>query len=171
MSDADKYSIKELINMLVIKHAHLRLAEVKTVDREKKTCNAVCTITDMELTGTRLTAVVDSIDHRMVLYPKVGSVILVAIVDGTQQYIMIQASELDGMELNGSEFCLVKGEELKTEITKLQETVAAIVSAFKSWQVLGADGGAALKAAMTTALSGKETGNFSGILNENVKHG
>lgn len=173
MSEFEKYSIRDLINKLVIKQPHLRLAEVVNVDRAKKTCDAVCTSTDMELLGTRLMAIESDLTNRLVIYPKIGSVILVGIVDGSNTFVMLQAGETDGMELNGSEYSLVKGEELKAEITKLKETVDALVSVVKGAPITEAGSGAnsSLQLALKSAISGKETGSFSGILNEKVKHG
>lgn len=173
MSEFEKYSFRELINKLVSKHPHLRLAEVKSVDRAAKTCDAVCLATDMELSGTRLMAILSEASNRFVIYPKVGSVIMVAIVDGSNIFVMLQAGEIDGMELNGDAFSMVKGEDLREQINRLKGTVDALVNGFNSWvpPVGAPDSGAALKAAMQTALTGRTTGDFSGILNEKVKHG
>jgi hypothetical protein len=171
MSEFEKYSWRELINKLVAQHPHLRLAEVISVDRSKKTCDAVCVTTGMELLETRLMAIEAEITNSMVIYPKVGSVILVGIVDRSNVFVMLQAGETDGVEINGAAFSMVKGEELKAEITKLKQTVDAIVMALKSWVVVPSDGGGALKAEITSALIGKETGSFSDILNDKVRHG
>jgi len=80
-------------------------------------------------------------------------------------------SEVDTYIMGEDKYSLLKAEDLITEVKKLQASVDAIANVLKNWTVVPSDGGLALKTAAISALAGKTTGSFDGLVNEKVRHG
>jgi hypothetical protein len=73
--------------------------------------------------------------------------------------------------LDGSFGGLTKTLELKTQIEKSNEVLQIIMQTLTTWTPVSSDGGAALKAAVISALAGKAVGDFSQIENTAITHG
>ena len=102
----------------------------------------------------------------MVLIPKVGSYVIVALMnDGVNGCVIateeIERMELvigearvevteDGIVLNGGKLGgLVKVEDLTSRINEIEKDINSLKDVFVSWVAVAQDGGAALKAAST----------------------
>ena len=107
----------------------------------------------------------------VLIKPQVNSKVLVSFLSKDEAFVSM-FSAIDGIELNGNTWSLIKAEVFLTEIEKLKETVDALVQALNvSWTPVPNDGGAALKTVITSALIGKTTGDYSDVKNETIKHG
>lgn len=109
----------------------------------------------------RLRAVITDTTGMWVL-PKQNSDVVIARIDGTQDFALMQASEIDklfvkigdttlqldstGVTINGgANEGMVKVAALVTKLNALETKVNQIITAFNTWIVTPNDGGAALK--------------------------
>lgn len=144
--------------------------EVVSVNTANNTCSVREVGTEKSILGVRLISVMDNFENKTVIYPAVGSIVAIAYLWATSNKAVVVAySETDGMLLNGDTFGgMVKADVLKTEIDKLRD----YVSTFKSATVTALNGIAGGSgSAIDSALTGKNTGDFSSIKNDKVKHG
>lgn len=160
--------IKQLAN---IKGEKLAIAEVLSVNKDKKLCSVRVTSNDVEYPEVRLSAVNGTITTGFILYPKVGSTVVIGVIDGSPEAVVVMFSDVDSIELLGNTYSIVKAETLTTELNKMKATVDAITSALLNWAVVPSDGGAALKLYAAGLLAGKTTGTYTDIKNEKIKHG
>lgn len=127
----------------------------------------------------RLKASEDDSKGGFVLWPVIGSNVLIAIIneDPHSGYIcaMDEVNEVEmrcdkvtfNEGLNGG---LIIHEQLLSQYNKTKEVVDAIVDTLLNWAPVTSDGGAALKTAIDLAMEGKQTGDLSDITNEKIKH-
>jgi hypothetical protein len=109
-----------------------------------------------------------------VIIPAVNSLVVVGStrVNKTEKrYFIVQVAKAESIQLKGDQFSLTKTELLIEELNKTNAVVDAIKDTLLNWVVAPGDGGLALKTAFGTAITGKSTGDFSEIKNEEVKHG
>jgi hypothetical protein len=104
------------------------------------------------------------------LIPKVNTNVIVSFLSKDEAFVSM-VSEVDEIRLNGNSWSLLKTEVFLEQMDKLKQSVDALMDGFTNWTPVAQDGGAALKTAMTTSLAGKETGDFTNVKNETVKHG
>jgi hypothetical protein len=181
--------IEQLINRILDRRLKPQsfTAEVLEVDKDNDTCK-VQVPEGPELFGVRLTAIEDAHDTKAVAYPKVGSIVLVNLIENQeseayvskcsdiesilvktgnhQLHIAADGSQFDDGELGG----MVKAKELKTQLDKTNALVQAIADSLTQWVPVPQDGGAALKTLINSMLPGKQVGNYSDIENHKVKH-
>lgn len=149
------------------------VAKVITVDKAKNTCDVEVTGSDTLIKSVNLLAVEANPTSKFVVYPKVNSLVTISYMfmnsDSAQ---VIKYSETEAIYLNGVQFGgLVKADVLKTELDKLKDYVSTLRNATKAVATVVDGIATGTGAAFETAMSGKTTGDFSGIKNDNVKHG
>ena len=160
-------------------------AEVKDVDWDNKTMTA--------------TSISDGLDYFNVLlgigscfrYPKVGSKVILALLQGNKtKTILLVVEEMEqclitdstGFEwhlksgdltINGDQFGgIVKAPELKKQVDKNSAILDAMLQVFKTpITEPGMGAPSALNTALNSATSGKLTADLSYIENEHIKHG
>lgn len=168
-------TIKEVLEQFVKNQLALQvlLCRVTAVDKAKALCDVEPVNGQAEMFDVRLRAVADGETSGMVIYPKVGSLVLVALIENDYNSAFVaMCSEVDEIIINGGSFGgLVNAKELKKELDKTNAVVQAIMQTLTTWVVAPSDGGLALKTAMITALTGKVLGNFTKLENEKIKHG
>lgn len=161
---------------------------VTTVDKVERTCTVerdyLPTLFDV-----RLNAILNPGDSQVTIFPKSGSRVLCALVEGqpTDAFVLTATEpeevsgkvgevslrwNAEGVILNGGKLGgLVKAKELETQLSKLTARVDGIISALKGGVPVAQDGGAALIASINAALAAlTDRENFSSLENEKVKH-
>ena len=115
--------IKEAIRALAAPHQMtVQLATVKSVDKDACTCAVAFVNEDADLDGVRLRAVNDGSNDGLVIYPAVGSFVLIGFIEGknTAAFVMqttvIESIVNDGGELGG----MVKVQELQKQLQVVQ---------------------------------------------------
>lgn len=68
-------------------------ATVKSVDKEKGTCEV--NDGDLDYTDVRLSAVIDSNDNKLYIFPVVGSSVLVSMIDGLENLFVNKCSDVE----------------------------------------------------------------------------
>lgn len=142
-----------------------------------------------EVLDVRLRAALEASDLGMIMVPKVGSTVLISAINNDWNSAFVSlATELDKIlvkvgnstaeitadeiKLNGGSLGgLVKAKELKAQLDKTNAVVSALMQTLLTWVPVPSDGGAALKTAMQTALTGKTVGSFTNIENSKITHG
>lgn len=162
-------TIKEAIQKIAANPIASGKAMLCTVDEVSgSTCKVTTLETEIELFGVRLQT---EASNGMLLKPAVGSVVVVAPI-ADFEFVVIMYSAIDEITLlDGSFGGLTKTQELKTQLDKTNEIVTIIHNVLTTWAPVANDGGAALKAAAISALTGKTEGDFSNIENGSIKHG
>lgn len=149
------------------------VCKVIAVDKTKNICTCEETGTKKQIERVRLISVEDNPTSKVVIYPKIGSLVTIAyLFSNHENATVIKYGETESIELNGNQYGgLVKADVLKEEIDKLRDyastlktatrAIATALDALVSGTSIGFDG----------AMLGKTTGDFDSIKNENVKHG
>lgn len=122
------------------------------------------------------------------LLPKVGSYVIVGLVDGQDTGVVLLTDELDALEVKigdktlhftsegivfngGKHGGIIKIEELTTKLNTIEQDINALKQALSTWVPIPSDGGAALKAAVTSwatkPLQQSKRGDYE---DPNVKH-
>jgi len=116
--------IKELIQKLIKKSVPMvaRVGLVTYVDFEEHSCEVELT-DGTELPAVRLRAVMNDKAEGLIVYPKLGSYVLVSSIDNkSEQSYVVMASEVDTILFDeGKNGGLVKVEELVNRLNKLEE--------------------------------------------------
>lgn len=136
-----------------------------------------------EVDEVRVKAVINSEESGIFIEPKIGSYVLVGLIEGKVESLFIIAfSEIEkvrikttAIELNGDQYKgLVKLDELKANLDALKQYVlamnTAIATALTSVGVGTAANGPAGTTAFNSAMSGQVI-NFQNMENTTVKHG
>jgi hypothetical protein len=149
--------------------AQVEFATVKSVDMQEKTCT-VQMLTDKE--GVETEGIGLQFAGNCFIKPAIGSMCLIAhIMNDDSEGLIIWCQAIDELWLNGNENGgLIKKEALVMELEKVNVILSAIQQAFVTWQPVPNDGGAALKA-LSQSFTQLESGNYSSITNEKIKHG
>ena len=166
-------SLKKIIQDIANRNEEIysKVCKVISVNRDKRTCD-VRPINDEEdlIYGVRLQADME-IDEGYVIFPAVNSNVVVTFINKMTGYVGL-CSKIDEIQLNGDQFGgLIKIERLTDELNKTKAVLNAIKNVLTTWTPVPNDGGAALKTAATTALSSLNTGNYTNLTNDTVKHG
>ena len=144
---------------------------VVAVDKVAKTCDI--TREDLpEIFHIRLSAIVDA-RGTFTMYPKVGSVVLVGIVENVvTDAVVLSVSEVDDIIFNdGTNGGLVIVGEAVSQIQEIKDDLNSLKTAVGGWIPVPQDGGAALKTALTnwsTATLADVDANA--MQNEKFKH-
>lgn len=152
------------------------LATVQSVNEAEFTCDLVDD-DGLEFFDVRLRPVLDA-KESITLVPKVDTWALAVRIEDGEDWMLIACGEVEKLLTKcdqvvyngGTKGGLVNWPDAKAQIEKTNEVVQAIVQVFSTWVPVPLDGGAALKTAMTTALTGKTLGNFNGLEDTRVKH-
>lgn len=153
------------------------IAEVKSIDKEKRTCVVVPLNGQVELTDVRLQSIQSSTSG-IYFEPAIGSYVIVGFIDENEAFIVLteKIEEIEiiasgTVKINGDKFGgLVKINELKSQIEKNTILLKAIQNTFSMWVPVTSDGGAALKAASASFIN-LDTANLENVENEKIKHG
>jgi hypothetical protein len=178
-----KMGIEEQIRQSLKKMAsevgpdHSLLAQVKSVDAENKLCDLYDDDSDLDFYDVRLQPVIDG-KQSIVLVPKVDSWVLAVRLEGTDDWAIVWAEQLekyivecDNVEFNGGENGgLVNWPDAKAQLDKSNEVLGIIMNTLTTWTPIPNDGGAALKTAFSTAIAGKTLGSFEDLEDTKVKH-
>ena len=161
---------------------------VTVVDKKERTCTVerddLPTLFDV-----RLNAILNPGDSQVTIFPKSGSRVLCALVEGqpTDAFVLTATDveevsgkvgevslqwNAEGVTLNGGKLGgLVKAKELTAQLSKLTARVDGIISALNGGVTQAQDGGAALISSIKVALAAlKDREDFSSLENEKVKH-
>lgn len=125
----------------------------------------------------RLRPVIDA-SEAITLIPKPNAWALAVRLEDGEDWYAIAFGEVDKVAVKceqvvfngGSKGGLVNWPDAKVQLDKTNEVVSAILTAINSWVPVPTDGGAAFKTALTTALTGKAVGVFTGLEDTKVKH-
>lgn len=144
------------------------LASVVSVDEQKGTCD-VKDADGAEYFDVKLCAQEGKCD--VLVLPKEGSSVIVAHIEGIPGFLHVaQFSEVDRIILHGGELGgLVKARELAQEINKIRSLLDAIGQAVSSWVPVPSDGGAALKALLSSLYLPLPLPNSDELENEKIK--
>lgn len=142
---------------------------------------------DADILDVKIRVVIDENEAGVMIFPPLESVVLVGLISDTDAYLLA-CSEVETIVINTGKFRfevdaegnaifdhgehegLVKLPALRTEIEKLNNYLNAIKQAFSSWVPVPNDGGSALKAAMSSALSSQQLADLSEVGNDKIKH-
>ena len=175
--------LKEIMRALVsdMVHPDLHTATVVSVDESDMTCEVDLT-TAANIPGARLRAAIDSVAKGLLIVPKVGSVVVIARLEGKIEgscvvsYTQIQSINIvteDLLKLNGdSEGGLVVSSAVSAEDNTIKQDLNTLKSKVAAWIPTPNDGGAGLKAILadwfTQHLEPKAPTEYE---SNKVKHG
>ncbi|WP_269222003.1 hypothetical protein [Flavobacterium sp. IMCC34518] len=155
---------------------------VKEIDWEEKTMTAIGLLNALEYHDVLLG--LGAVNYR----PKIGTSALVGSIHNGEACFMISCEEIEEIEIidesgfklnlnngllliNGEEFGgIVNAKELKTQADKNTLILENIQTVFENWIPVANDGGASLKALVTSFTSLERT-DLSNIENITIKHG
>jgi len=159
------------------------VADIVSVDQNNDTVEI--SVDGMELGDVRLRSIIDSQGNRVVVYPAVGSIVLVGRIGHSNQLYVQAVSEVDKvlcrignmkLEVTESGFVYNEGSHttanadiLKSELNKLTKRVDDLLDALNQAAPDSSTG--TFKASLTprlAAIVNKE--DFSGIENDKIKH-
>lgn len=160
-------------------------AVVDSVSIETRSCSVTTISNDVEVELPNVWLMAD-IDNGQLIVPKVGSTVLIANNSQLQPFVLM-FSEIDSAwwVVGNSQFKITDGliqandgsnggltitPELKKQLDKTNTVLTAIANTLQTWTPVAGDGGAALKAAIIAALTGKTVGDFSNIEDKKFTH-
>ena len=162
-------------------------AEVILVDKDNFTLNAKLEDSELEILGIRLKPS-EGASKTFIQFPKVGSRVLLSRLDNTE-YLLLACDEVEtvlwqnsgsfNMEIKadgelifngGSLGGLVKAQELKLQLQKNNDVLAAILAVINGAPIPEAGNGApsALQVALKAVVTGKILGNFNQLENPKI---
>ncbi len=165
----------------------LKLCRVDSVDKDKRTADCTPLDDTAPLLACNLQANQVG-EEGLVLFPKVGSFVLVGLMDGYDQGAVLMTDNLESIEvkikeqtlkmteegivLNGGEFGgLIKIEELTKKINAIEDDINSLKQAVSTWVVAPNDGGAALKGSISSWAGQRLIkSQKSDYENEKIKH-
>lgn len=153
---------------------------VSKVDISKRSCDCIQIGGDavIEIPGVQL---MSEVDDGWLLLPAIDSTVIVCYSNKNVPYIAL-FSEIDkailiannGIQLQGGEFGgLTKTIELQTQLNKTNELLTALLTVLNGSPINEPGNGApsALQIALKASITGKQLGNYTDIINENITHG
>jgi hypothetical protein len=150
----------------------VQMAIVKKVNKNKCTCAVAFVNEDADLNNVRLRALSDDKTTGFLIYPKVGSKVLVGFIDNKNTAAFVCSfSEIENIVINDGELGgLVKVKELMKQMQLIQanfETLkAANIAAYS--MLAGLDSSASLNA-FNSATTAMQTVDTSNLENEKIK--
>jgi hypothetical protein len=165
-------TVREIIRRVVREDGLMLCCEigrVKSIDKSKNTCE--CSIEGKaDVLGARLALAVQG-KESIVIYPKVGSDVLLGFVSGATAFVLM-SGQVEEITINGGENKgLIKIEEMKKQLSLMSGRIDTIIQALQQSAVAPGDGGATYKAGINELLatiSQKE--DFSHLEDEKIKH-
>lgn len=166
--------MKDLIEKIAkgVQKMTLLRCKVDAVNEADQTCDVTPINGDAQLLDVKLKALLDGLENGMVIFPKVGSQVVVGLADvtDTDAFVLV-FSEFDKIVfLDGSNEGLVKLPVLQNEVAKINNFLTAIKNTFTNFVPVPSDGGAALKTAMNAALASQQTADLSDAGNDKILH-
>lgn len=163
---------------------------VKAVDASAFTCDVEPVDGGPVLYDVRLKVSRGGQEVGVFSIPQVGSKVVVLVLAGNVNNCAVVSAEdvkehvvrVNGgaeirvkpngtITLNGDQFGgLVKVQELRSELAKVNAFLATLRSAINAAPVVSGDGGAAFKGALSAAIGGLQLPSYNGIENTKVKH-
>jgi hypothetical protein len=140
----------------------IMIGKVESIDKEKVLCTvSLVANPEIVLQEVRLRAVDDEQDKGMVLFPAVGSAVLVGKIDNISAYYIAMFSEVESIEIQCEKTIFNKGElggmvklkPLTAKIKKLETELNTLKNLLTTWVPVPSDGGAALKIALAPFTS------------------
>lgn len=165
----------------------LKICTVTSVDRDARAVDCEPLDESAPILGCSLQGDQEG-EEGFLLLPKVGSYVIVGLVDGQDTGAVLLTDTLDALELkigdktlhftsegivfNGGDLGgLIKVEELTTKLNTIEQDINSLKQAFSTWVPIPSDGGAALKASITSwagkQLQKSKRGDYE---DHNVKH-
>lgn len=112
-------------------------------------------------------------DGEMLVTPKVGSAVTVGSLSGDlAQLVVLQVDHIETIVINGGKLGgLINIEQLTEKLNTIEDDINSLKNVMSSWTPVAQDGGAALKASVSTwadqALTKSQRGDYE---DETVKH-
>lgn len=152
-------TIREAIrNIAGTQQERILFARVVSVDNSSKTCDVKTLADEMLMFDVRLMA---NDGNGVLLVPSEDSIVGVSMVNDIEGYVSL-FSQIDSIQYGDGTFDgIVKVIDLVEKLNILESDLNDLKTALSGWTPVPADGGAALKAALTSY--------FSAILTETVK--
>ena len=164
--------IREAIQRLADKdqEVYSQVCNVTAVDLNARTLDAEPLNGDPEIYGVRLQAT-PSITGGIVIIPTVNSSIVVTWLSKTKAYVAL-CSEIDEIIINaGNNGGLINISPLVGKINAIENDLNTVKSTFSAWVPVPQDGGAALKASISTWAGQTFTPTQAAdIEDEKIKH-
>ena len=144
----------------------LKFSEVTSVDRTTRTIDCQPLDESAPILGCTLQADGEG-TQGLTLFPKVGSLVIVGLVDGGEAGVTLLSDELDALELQigdqrievtkdgitlneGKLGGLINIADLTSKLNTLERDLNALKQALSSWTPVPQDGGASLKASVAS---------------------
>lgn len=165
--------IKRLIGPMPI---WTQWAEVKSVDKGNWTAVVEIQAEEQEYEDTVwLSPIEAGSQTAFVPVPKEGSMVIIMRLDATDWWTIVQCQELESLYMMGDKYGTVKAEDLVAELNKTKAVVDAFMNIMATWvQPTSPDSGVAastLLTAIQTAFSPLQTGSYTNIINDDIRHG
>jgi hypothetical protein len=157
-------------------------AIVLSVDENEDCCDVEA---DGEYTDVKLRSVIETAGNRVVIYPKLGSVVLCGRISNTDTIYVMKVSEIAKIHIKiGNTDVVLKGDEivfnqgsnttakadiLKTQLNKMSARIDGIMDALNNSAADSASG--TFKSSLTPLLASiVDKENFDDIENPKIKH-
>jgi hypothetical protein len=182
MSGANENSnLKEIIGAIAkdpTAEIYSIVGVVDSVDEEARTVDVSPISGDAAINDVRLQADIDSTTG-VVIIPKLESNVVVTFLNQKTGFVSL-CTDVDKLLINTDIVTINGGEnggltitpELKTQLDKTNELLTGLINVLNGTPIPEPGNGApsALQTALSTAITGKQLGEFDNIENEKVKH-
>lgn len=151
-------------------------ADVLSVDETARTCDVV-TVDDVEIKGVLLQSE-EAANIDILLLPAVDSRVLVGNIENSADWVVIKCGALQAIKINctaiefngGTLGGIPKRDGVKAQLNKLEQDVNNLKTVFSGWTPVPNDGGAALKASVSSWAGATLTQTVNGdIENTQIK--
>lgn len=130
-------------------------------------------IGNIAIPDVRLRASETDDDGEMLITPKVGTAVTIGSLSGDlSQLVVLQVDHIETIVINGGKLGgLINIEQLTEKLNTIEDDINSLKNVMSSWTPVAQDGGAALKASVSTwagqALTKSQRGDYE---DETVKH-
>lgn len=141
--------------------------------------------------SVRIKPAVNNNEYGVIAYPKVKSPCVIGELDGDpNKYVLLQCEQIDHMlikmaggssielkaggvvNINGDDHKgLVKVDDLRQDLAKVNAILQAIQTAFQSWVPVDGDSGVSLLKTMSSQFTGLQRPTYQTIESQKTKHG
>ena len=161
-----KNAILELVDIPI----QVRYAKIKSIDKIECTCSVL--IKDVEFPNVLLSPIKGN--NGLMMYPKIGSIVLIALIENTDKSFVTMYSEVDLFEFNKGQnggLAIVKKIEKNLDSLKnyVESMNRALPTAFSAIGVGTAANGTTASTNYTGSMIGK-TISFENMENTKIKH-
>lgn len=131
------------------------LGKVESVEEEKVNCTVSLVNTpEIVLENVRLRATDDERDEGFVIFPRVGSYVLIGKTLFFDAYYVAMFSEIENIIINGGKLGgMVKVNDLVKKMNDIEQALNQLKQLITSWTPAPGDGGGALKLLISTWAS------------------